>query len=179
MKKLFIISGKAQNGKDATSDILISKLQGKSIKVALAGDLKTICKNYLGWDGKKSEEGRQLLQEIGTNKIRNEMHWDTFHAERVYQTVKIIQDYYDYIFVPDLRFKNELHYLSAMFPNDVISIRVNRLGFKSPLTESQLLHESECDLDNYMNYFDYFIESESGLDNLEKQIDKTFKGLLY
>ena len=157
----------------------MSKLQGKSIKVPLAGDLKSICKNYLGWDGTKSEEGRQILQQIGTDKIRNEMHWDTFHAERVAQTVKIIQDYYSYIFVPDLRFRNELHYLSAMFPNDVISIRINRLNYKSPLTESQLLHESECDLDGYINKFDYYIESESGLDNLEREIDKTFKGILY
>lgn len=179
MKKLFIISAKAENGKDATADILMSKLQGKSCKVALARDLKSICMEYLGWDGQKDEIGRQILQQTGTDEIRDNLGWDTFHAERVAQIVKIIQKHYEYIFVTDLRFRNELHYLSAMFPDEVVSIRVCRLGHISKLNEEQLIHKSECDLDNYIKKFDYYIESENGLDNLEKQIDKTFKGILY
>jgi len=71
-------------------------------------------------------------------------------------------------FVPDTRRKNEIYYLQAMFPDKVTTIRVERLGFKSPLTEEQLKHISETDLDNFK--FDYYIKSESGLDNLENEI---------
>lgn len=173
-----MISGKGRHGKDSTADILMKKLEGKSTKVAIARDLKLICSEYLGWDGIKSEDGREMLQQIGTDKIRKEMKWDAFHVHRTYETIKIIEDYFDYIFVCDVRFKNEIHYLSAMFPEKVVSIKVNRLNFKSPLTLEQQQHESETNLDDF-DKFDYYISSHSGLDNLEQAIDNILQGILY
>jgi hypothetical protein len=72
---------------------------------------------------------------------------------------------WDYVLIPDTRFHNE----ASLF-NNAITVRVNRLNFKSPLTEEQQNHSSETDLDDFD--FDYYIDSESGLDNLQKEVDK-------
>lgn len=168
MKQIYLISGKAQNGKDSTADIMMKYLDGKSIKIPFAKYLKIICKDYFNWSGEKDEIGREILQKTGTELIRDKLGWQNFHANRVYEDIKIAGEAYDYFFVPDTRRKNEIYYLQAMFPDKVTTIRVERLGFKSPLTEEQLKHISETDLNNFK--FDYYIKSESGLDNLENEI---------
>jgi hypothetical protein len=174
LKQLFLISAKAQHGKDSTADILAKHLNGISTKVPIARDLKLICREYLNWDGNKGDKGREILQKTGTEKIRGEFKWDTFHVHRAFETIKIIEDSYDYIFVPDARFKNEVYYLQAMFPDKVTTIRVERLNYKSPLTKEQQKHISETDLDKFK--FDYYIKSESGLDNLESEISRVIFG---
>ena len=71
--KVICISGKAQNGKDTTAKILEEKLisDGNKVLIAHFGDLvKYVCKTFFGWDGKKDENGRTLLQYVGTDKIR-------------------------------------------------------------------------------------------------------------
>lgn len=168
LKQIYLISGKAQNGKDSTADIMMKYLDGKSIKIPFAKYLKIICKDYFNWSGEKDEIGREILQKTGTELIRDKLGWQNFHANRVYEDIKIAGEAYDYFFVPDTRRKNEIYYLQAMFPDKVTTIRVERLGFKSPLTEEQLKHISETDLNNFK--FDYYIKSESGLDNLENEI---------
>lgn len=71
--KIVCISGKAQNGKDTTANFLSEALTAKGYRVLIAhfGDLvKYVCKTFFGWDGKKDEKGRTLLQYVGTDKIR-------------------------------------------------------------------------------------------------------------
>ena len=169
MENIFLISGKAQHGKDSVADILMKKLDGKSIKISLADNLKYILKRYYGWNGEKDEDGRRLLQEIGTDKIREEFGWQVFHAERLCQEIKIIEDKYDYIFIPDVRFKNEIHYIQAMFPYNTTTIRVIRPNFESPLNKEQQLHKSETDLDDYK--FEYYIHNDLTLAELPQRID--------
>lgn len=166
---IFLISGRAQNGKDSLADILMNKLDGKSIKIAMADYLKFMATKYYGWDGNKDEKGRSLLQWLGTDKIREELGWETFHVERVCQDIKIIENEYDYVFIPDVRFKNEMYYTQAKFPYDTTTVHIERLGFDSPLTEEQQKHKSENDLVGFT--YDYEIKSESGLDKLEEQVD--------
>ena len=62
MKKIFLISGNAQNGKNALADIMAKKLNGKSINIAMADYLKYMAYKYYGWDGNKDEKGRSILQ---------------------------------------------------------------------------------------------------------------------
>lgn len=171
MKKIILISGMARAGKDATGDIIMKHLKNeKSIKIPIAKDLKEICKNYFGWDGTKSEQGRDLLQKIGTNYIRDELGWQNFHINRVYEDIKIAYNQFDRFVICDLRRKNEAYYLKAMYPDEVTTIRIERLNFESQLTNEQLNHISETDLDNFI--FDYNIRSESGLNNLETEVLK-------
>lgn len=166
---IFLISGKARSGKDSTADVIMKKLNGKSTKIAMADYLKYIAIKYYNWNGEKDEVGRSLLQRLGTDKIREQLGWDTFHVERVCQDIRIIEDKYDYVFVPDVRFKNEVYYTQAKFPYNTTTIHVERLGFESPLTEEQQQHRSENDLNGFT--YDYEIKSESGLNKLEEQID--------
>lgn len=168
LKQIYLISGKAQNGKDSTADIMMKYLDGKSIKIPFAKYLKIICKDYFNWSGEKDEIGREILQKTGTELIRDKLGWQNFHANRVYEDIKIAENEYDYFLIPDTRRRNEIYYIQTMFPYNTTTIRVERLGFKSPLTEEQLKHISETDLDNFK--FDYYIKSESGLDNLENEI---------
>ena len=59
MKKVILISGKAQNGKDTVANILREVLHenGERVLVTHYADLlKYICRNYFEWDGKKDEK---------------------------------------------------------------------------------------------------------------------------
>jgi hypothetical protein len=81
----------------------------------------------------------------------------------------MFEDEWDYVLIADCRFVNEIESFKRDGWNTV-SIRVERLGFISPLTIAQQIHPSETALDNYE--FDYYIKSESGIENLEKEVDK-------
>lgn len=166
---IFSISGAARNGKDSVADIIMEKLDGRSTKIAMADYLKYIAKRHYGWSGEKDEDGRSLIQYLGTERIREELGWSTFHAERVCQDIKIIERKFDYVFIPDVRFRNEVYYTQAKFPDNVTTIHVERLNFESPLTKEQQNHKSERDLGGFT--FDYNIKSGNGLDKLEEQID--------
>lgn len=171
MKQIYLISARAREGKDSTADIMMKYLDGRCIKVSFADYLKTIATKYFNWNGDKGEQGRTLLQKVGTDYIRDKLGWQNFHVHRVFEDIKISENEFDYYLIPDTRRKNEIFYLKAMFPDLVTTIRVERLNFESPLTKEQQLHISETDLDTFN--FDYYIKSESGLDNLEKEIVKT------
>lgn len=173
MKKIIIISGKAQNGKDSTADILMDQLKGTSIKLSYADYLKLIAKKFFGWDGKKDEKGRSTLQFVGTDLIREKLGMENFHVNRVCEDIKIAENQFDYFFIPDARRKNEIYFTQAMFPDAVTTIRVSRKNFKSPLTYKQQNHISEIDLDNFK--FDYNIESQSGLGSLRNEVIELVK----
>lgn len=168
--QVILISGKAQHGKDTVAKMLKNKFvaQGKKVLITRFADLlKFICKNYFGWDGKKNEAGRSILQYVGTDVIRNKMpnYWVDF----IKNLLGMFRDEWDVVLIPDTRFKNEVHWEEEW---DTITVRVNRKDFVSPLTLKQQLHPSETDLDNY--YFDYTISSNS-LAMLKKEVDKFIK----
>jgi len=170
MKKIYLISGKAQSGKDSTANFLKEKLDGKSLIIHNADYLKYMAKEYMGWDGEKGEVGRGILQFLGTEKVRIGLKKPLFWVEKTCDVIDILENEFDYFLVPDTRFLNEIYLPKARFPNCVSSIRINRLNFDNGLTKSQKNHPSETGLDNFN--FDYYINSESGLDNLEIEIEK-------
>lgn len=168
--KVILISAYARHGKDSAADILKSEFekQGKKVLIAHYGDLvKYVCKTFFGWNGEKDDYGRSLLQKIGTDEIRKSD--PDFWVRFIYDILAMFIDEWDYVIIPDCRFPNEIEYFKEPY-FDLITIRVNRLNYISPLTVEQQNHSSETSLDNYA--FDYYINSESGLDNLKKEIDK-------
>lgn len=177
MKKLILISAKAQHGKDFTANILKEKLEANNQKVLIthyADYLKFICKEYFGWDGTKNEVGRTLLQYIGTDKARknNPNIW----VSVINELIKAIGEDYDYILIPDTRFPNEIDFMKSQ-SYDVVAMRIKRLDFENSLTEEQRQHMSEIALDDYK--FDYYIECKSGYDNVSKEVDKFISEVLY
>lgn len=173
MKYIIGIVGQARAGKDSTADILSKLLQGKSTKVPMARELKNLAKDYFGYTGTHNNEDREILQKLGTDIIREQLNKSMFHVERACETIEIIQDYYDYIFCPDLRFDNEIYGLKARFLDKVKIIKVERIDENKDdnLTESQHQHRSENGI-NLFNEYDYIIRSQSGLNNLESEIKK-------
>ena len=164
MKKVILISGKAQTGKDEAAKILNSKLNN-SLIVHFGDYVKYICSQYFGWDGKKDEKGRETLQRIGTDVVRKRN--PDFWIDIIHNFISVFKYDFDYIIIPDTRFKNEIEKTKLLFPT--ITLRING-KIRGEITEEQQRHISETELDDYS--FDYIIDnSEDGIDKLEKKVD--------
>lgn len=166
--KILTISGKAQNGKDYTASLLKDKLEDKGYSVLIthyADLLKYICKQFFGWDGKKNEEGRTLLQKVGTEGVRKV--YPNYWVDFIKTILALFQDEWDYVIIPDTRFPNEIEALKD--DNfDVISIHVTRPNFENNLTEEQRQHASETALDGYL--FNHEITNDGTPEGMRNQI---------
>lgn len=177
--KIILISGKAQHGKDTCGKMLEHELQmrGCSTLIMHFGDpVKYVCEKYYGWNGQKDEVGRSLLQQVGTEIVRQkDEHFWTDFIGRLAKTFSV-----DYIIIPDWRFEEEHERLLQWFDfNDIITIRVERYkkweeeGEQIPfvnevMTLSQLHHRSEIELDNYPCQYHII---NTTLEELEQSVD--------
>lgn len=145
--KVICISGKAQHGKDTTAQFIKEYLEehGKSVLIMHYSDLlKFIVRTYFGWNGEKDEDGRDLLQYVGTDVIRRQSpdYWTDFAVG----LIRMFPDEWDYVILADCRFPNEVEcFKKSEF--DTCHVRVIRAPFASPLTPEQQLHISETALD--------------------------------
>ena len=163
--QVITISGKARHGKDSAAEFISDYLtyyHYSSVIVHYADFLKFILKEYYHWDGNKNEEGRHLLQHIGTDIVRekNPDFWVTI----LDQLISVLFSHVNYIIIPDARFPNEItHWIEK--ENLAVAIKVIRpeQEIKDQLTEAAKQHESETALDDYP--FNYTIEAEN-LDEL-------------
>ena len=148
MTHFILCSGRARHGKDTSAEIIKDNLEARGYRVLIthyADLLKFICKNFFGWNGEKDEAGRTLLQQVGTNCIREQDpdYWVDFVAN----LIRMFPDRYDFVIIPDTRFPNEIDRIAdAGFP--VTHVRIIRTDFESQLTEEQKNHPSETALDN-------------------------------
>ena len=166
MPKIILISGKARRGKDTFSMYLKNEicLHGKRVLIIKYGDiLKFICKEYFNWNGEKDEAGRTLLQHVGTDVVRAKEpnYWVNFARD----FLKLFENEWDYVLIPDCRFPNELDWQDTDF--FTFTIRLNRKNedgsdFDNGLTPEQKAHSSETALDEY--HFNYEIENKNLLD---------------
>lgn len=162
--KIICISGKAGSGKDYVASALKEKLEYRGNKVLIAhyADLlKYILKTFFQWDGQKNVYGRNLLQHVGTDVIRqqDENYWVNF----LKGIFTLFNQEWEYILLPDARFPNEIDVMKDAF--HCVSIRINR-EYESSLTEEQSQHESETALDDYN--FDYEFDNNS--ENIEQEL---------
>ena len=111
------------------------------------------------------------MQEVGTDKIRTKH--PNFWVDYIRDLLSIFEDKWDYVLIPDTRFPNEIDVMKNTF-KDVISLRVVRTNFISPLTEEQRNHRSEIALDDYP--FDYYFIADD-LKTLERKVDNLLKEL--
>lgn len=173
MAKLVLISGKAESGKTLAANILKKLLEAKGKKVTLlpfASYLKFICREHFGWDGKKNEEGRRILQHVGTDIVRKRN--PDFWVEIVAKFVETFGEDFDYIICDDTRFVNEIEYFRSLDPFLYVAVRIERLNYENSLTPEQKKHPSETNLDDY-DMFDIRIQAETGAENVEREIKKT------
>ena len=172
MKKIILVSAKARNGKDAVAELAKQELELKGEKVLIchyADLLKYICKTFFDWNGIKDDNGRTILQHVGTDVIRVKNHAPDYWVDFIANLLWMFYDEWDYILIPDTRFPNELERMIDNFGKErITSIRVNRPHFDSGMTQEQLNHPSECALDDYE--FDYYIENNGTLEDLQLKV---------
>ena len=171
--KIITISGKARHGKDTTANQIKWQLEDKGYTVLIthyADVLKFICRNFFNWDGQKNEEGRTLLQHVGTDVVRKK---DPDYWVRFMKSIfDMFPDDWDYVVIPDCRFPNEIDSLKEQY--DVTAIWVDRgEDFNNGLTLEQQRHPSETALDNYD--FDYHLDNKGTLEDLEEAVELFLK----
>lgn len=148
---IITVSGKARHGKDFTANAIADILKAHDKKVLIthyADLLKFICKNMFGWNGEKDEEGRHLLQYVGTDVVRKQN--PNFWVDYMISVLKLFENEWDYVIIPDTRFPNEIEMLKKEFPKSVISVKVIRPDFDNGLTAEAQTHPSEHALDDYI-----------------------------
>lgn len=180
--KIILISGKAESGKTTCSKYIKEQLenQGKKVLIArFARYLKMYIQDVYDWDGvTKDEFIRTKLQQLGTDIIKEKLNYKSFHAKRLAEDMEIYKELaVDVVIIDDTRFRDEVYTFKAMFPDECITVRINRYDYKSKLTDEQLKHKSECDLDKFK--FDYTIHTrKSDVNQLYDEADRVLKKVL-
>ena len=173
--KIILISGKAQHGKTSTADILEKHMKQagkKVIQINYADYVKFVCAKYYGWDGRKDERGRHILQYVGTDIFRAR---DTnFWVDTVIRFARAVQADYDFMLIGDWRFPNEYTRWVETGITDICRVRVYRPGFDNGLTPEQNNHPSEIALDTFP--MEYRLTAVD-LTGLEMECYKILEGL--
>lgn len=175
--RILAISGKARHGKDTFAEYVKERLEqdGHSVLITHYADLlKYICCKFFGWDGKKDDEGRVLLQKIGTDVVR--VQKPNFWVNFLIDILDMFPNEWEYVLIPDCRFPNEIIRF-VQFGFDITHIRVVRPGFASPLTKEQRMHESETALDKTKP--DYAIINDGTLEDLRTKSNEFVEEVLY
>lgn len=173
---IYLICGKARHGKTTSGNMIHEIYEKQNMKVAntlIALYLKSYAKQFFGWDGSEETKPRDLLQELGTDIIRKKLNKPKFFINRTIEDIEILSNFFEAIIIDDVRFPEEIEDIKAKYPN-TISIKINRPNFESELNAKQQMHATEVALNNYDKY-DYVIENDGTLENLNKKIEEIIK----
>ena len=126
---IIMVTGKAGCGKDTFYEIASKQIKQNTIRLAFADMVKAVAYMY-GWNGKKDERGRKLLQTVGAvGREYNECVWINPVVDKIKSlsrdTIPIITD---------LRFANEYWMISNIM-QERVSV-VNIVGRQSDLGEN-------------------------------------------
>lgn len=189
---VILISGKAGSGKTTIAEMLTQKLQDipslRVFRYGFADPLKYIAKAYMGWDGKKDDKGRKLLQEQG--RIGREYDQDIWVKHFMNQLDKqagILP--FNFALVHDWRFPNELAYLKKNPLIDVVTIRVFGRGglngetasdvSENSLPEASVEHLESSTYEEFepMLYYDFIINNNVGIEQLNEKLDQVLASI--
>jgi hypothetical protein len=109
---LVLFSGKAGTGKTTSANFLLEWIEAMGAidyrKFSFAEKIKSVAKESFGWDSRKDEAGRVLLQDVGgIGRKYDKNIW----VRELYRNVQRNPAVYDFVIVDDWRFPNELLYL--------------------------------------------------------------------
>lgn len=199
--KVIGISGKAGSGKDTVYKLIKSQLNEKGYNVtqlSFASKLKDTCSLLFGFDRNKLDHDfeykesmtlpdgsvdpacgllnmsrRTIMQRLGTEAIRQNFHPDTWVITLKLAILNGEYDEYDYGFITDCRFINEIEFVKSL---DGKLIKVVRVGPIETLTtetnhlsESEWLHYTDWDFIIHNTIIDG-VNTEQNLKNLDKKI---------
>ena len=169
MKNIVItFSGKAGSGKDTSANLVKKHFEENGVKVfclAYADYLKVLCKRNFGYDDKNKSEQRSILQNFGTDVVRDidEIFW----VETVFNTIDVLRELYDVFLITDARYENELRPYPWTLGYAVFNtlVRTNR---ENILTDEERSHSSE-QLANAedTSKFHFIIDNNDGIEELD------------
>jgi hypothetical protein len=174
------LTGYAFSGKSTVASELsriIERDYGLRCTRSAFGDaLKDLARREFGWDGKKDERGRRLLQILATEAGR---HYDPdIWVNKFLDNLRYINEDFSVVIVDDVRYPNEASAIknsrgfivrvTASF--DVRSARAFGLGASAGVTS----HESEAHADSL--YADYVYDNDRDVID-EKQIEAIVRGV--
>lgn len=169
--KLYFIGGKAKAGKSMTGNIIKDIYEQKGKKVVViqySRYIKDYAKSFFGWDGREETKPRELLQQLGTDIIREKLNMPFFFVNRMTEDLKILSYFFDVLIIDGVRLKIEIDMQREVFKN-LEAIMIIRDNFDNGLTAEQKRHLTEVDLDDYHN-FDYEIHNDGTIDDLREKI---------
>ena len=189
MIKIFLISGKAESGKNTVADFIANYYMKSYIDknnfirgVAFADEVKSIAYS-LGWNGVKDSKGRELLQQLGA---WGRYYYTNFWVQKVNNLIlKDIIAFKDAVenkifCITDVRYPNEIEEVQAFFDDwcrdaEVYKIRIER-NTANHLTREQQNDSSEVALDNYNNWDKVFLNNKD-LESLNAEVVDWLKTL--
>ena len=163
--EVILIAGKGRHGKDTTGNIIEEYLKEKGFKVAraqISRPLKEYARYYFGWDGREETRPRDLLQQLGTEVIREKLGKED---------IEVLSYFFDFLIITDIRLIIEIEKISKV--TKPLKLKIVRKDFDNGFSEEQKHHRTEVELDNYDN-FDYIIENTT-LDKLKEDTIKIIK----
>lgn len=174
--KLFLIAGKARQGKDTVAEMIqhyyISK-EKACMNLQISHYIKEYAKRVSDWDGREETKPRALLQQLGTDLIRNEIDNELF-IRRTIEDIRVFSYFKDVITLSDIRFDLEVEALKAAFP-EAYFIKVERpdaenaLGVYANHATEQGLHDHK--------YYDQIIVNNGSLADLQTKVEKMLEGV--
>lgn len=169
--KIFILAGKSRHGKDTTADFIRNYYEQKGLKtINLMNSyyLKDYIKRITDWDGSDETKPRELLQQLGTDLIRDQID-EYFFIRRVMEDIEVFSYFYDVITISDVRMPYEIDLPKEKFDR-VTTIRVVRPNFENGLTNEQMTHRTETSLDHYDQY-DFSIMNDGTIEELKIKVE--------
>lgn len=170
--KILIIAGKANSGKDTTAELIDNYVKLKNLRAVnlqISSYIKMYAKKISGWDGSEDDKPRKLLQELGTEIIRNKID-DKLFIRRIIEDIKVYSYYFDVVTISDARLPLELDLIKDAFPS-VCRINILRPNFENNLNLDEKRHITEIGLDNYNNY-EYTIINDGSFEDLNEKVIK-------
>ncbi len=168
--KIFVVAGKANSGKDTTCELINNyvKLKGKNaVNLQFSSYIKMYAKTISGWNGDEETKPRHLLQELGTEVIRNNID-NEFFIKRIIGDINVYSYYSDVITISDARMPEELDSIKNSFKK-VYKIKIERPNYENNLNQEERKHITETALDNYNDY-DYVLVNDGTLEDLNKKV---------
>ena len=176
--KIIILSGKARVGKDTTATYIKNYAETKGLKIVnlqFSYYIKMYAKFISDWDGSEETKPRTLLQQLGTDIIRNNID-NYFFIKRIIQDIKVLSYFVDIITISDARLPEELDSIFDAYEN-VTKINITRPNFNNSLNQSESAHLTETKLNSYNNY-DYIINNDGTLEDLENKTINILKNII-
>lgn len=134
-------------------------------------------KEISDWDGNPDTKPRELLQQLGTEVIREKLGKEDLFVKRIDDDLDVYNEFVDIVCIDDARLPIEIDYFKDRYPNVIKSVHIIRPNFENDLNAKQQKHRTEIGLDNYDKY-DYTIMNDGTLDDLRAKIYKLMEGMI-